>query len=83
MTHSAELSRITEYDAGTVLDAGGDAQVSLDEDASEGPREMVIRSAAPPSPGETKNISDSDPQVHSLTTTPLQKGCRSNEGASH
>ncbi|MEH1476988.1 hypothetical protein [Cutibacterium avidum] len=34
MTHSVELSRITEYDAGTVLDAGEDAQVNLDEDAS-------------------------------------------------
>ncbi|EGY78761.1 hypothetical protein HMPREF3223_02099 [Cutibacterium avidum] len=54
MTHSVELSRITEYDAGTVLDAGGDAQVNLDEDASGGPREMVIRSAAPPSPGRRK-----------------------------
>ena len=56
MTHSAEVSRITEYDAGTVLDAGGDAQVSLDEDASEGPREMVIRSAAPPHLGDKKHL---------------------------
>ncbi|ETJ39239.1 hypothetical protein Q604_UNBC06863G0002, partial [human gut metagenome] len=51
-----ELSRITEYDAGTVLDAGGDAQVSLDKDASEGPREMVIRSAAPPHLGDEKHL---------------------------